>query len=111
MAERSLVVALLKRALDSPMAPKQADPAETVAKAIAAAEEAAGPTAKAAALEPLLALLADPNAATQVVEKAAELLSEAGSLMGEVAAVPAAELTTGRERMDGQRALAFFGGA
>ena len=76
------------------MAPKQADPAETVAKAIAAAEEAAGPTAKAAALEPLLALLADPNAATQVVEKAAELLSEAGSLMGEVAAVPAAELTT-----------------
>jgi hypothetical protein len=72
------------------MAPKAAAAAEP-ADVIASVAAASGATAKATAMEPLIAALAEtPDA---VVAEGVQLFQEVASVLAEVAAVPLAELT------------------
>ena len=76
------------------MAPKAAaaDPAEAVTAAVAAADGCSGP-AKAAALEPLIGLLADPEAQPLVLEQATAALTALAAVLDEAAGTPGADVT------------------
>ena len=71
------------------------DPAEAVAKAVETAQGAADAAGKAAALQPVLDLFADPSATEAIVAEASAVLGEVGGLLAAAAAEECtAELAT-----------------
>ena len=67
----------------APKAPVPVDPAEAIGAILAAATDAEGAAAKAAALEPLVASLADPAAHDAIVAEGAGLLAAVASVFSD----------------------------
>ena len=73
--------------------PPPADPAEAVAQVLEAVAAASGASAKATALEPVIALLGDAAAQTAVLEASTSLFQETSGVLLELATTMPADLT------------------